>query len=72
MTASSEETRWEAELRMVRKELGELRTEQRELARAIQQLVATFRTLATNLGIAAEPYTGKDRQRTDRDLPGFG
>jgi hypothetical protein len=67
--ASSREDRWEAELRVLRQELAELRQEQREMARAIDQLVTTFRSLATHLGIAAEPYVKKgDRER---DVPGF-
>ena len=72
MTASSSENRWEAELRMLRQELSELRSEQREMAQAIQQLVTTFRTLAAGLGLAAEPYARKDRQGSERELPGFG
>ena len=71
MTVGSEGDRWEAELRMLREELRELKTEQRELAKAIDQLVVTFRSLATHLGIAAEPYVKKEPRSTDRDLPGF-
>ncbi len=52
----SGEARWEAELRSLRAELGELRAEQRQLAQSIDQLVRTFRMLATHLGIASEPY----------------
>ena len=41
------------------------------MAKAIGDLVTTFRTLATHLGIAAEPYNRK--QAADaRELPGFG
>lgn len=66
------EDRWEAELRALREELQRLRAEQQEMAKAIDQLVTTFRTLATHLGIAAEPYVGKGGKReSDRDLPGF-
>lgn len=71
MTPSSEGDRWEAELRMLREELRELRAEQREMAKAIDQLVTTFRTLATHLGIAAEPYTRREKSSGSRDLPGF-
>ena len=72
MTSSSSEARWEAELRVLRQELSELRSEQREMARSIQQLVTTFRTLATSLGLAAEPYAHKEREASGRDVPGFG
>ena len=71
MATSAGADRWEIELRLVREELKELRTEQREMARAIDQLVTTFRTLATHLGIAAEPYQGKEKPARERDLPGF-
>jgi len=63
--------RWEAELRQLREELRELRVEQREMAKAIGELLTTFRTLAAHLGIAAEPYVRKDKPEADRDLPGF-
>jgi hypothetical protein len=33
--------------------------------------VTTFRSLATHLGIAAEPYGKKSEKGHDRDLPGF-
>jgi hypothetical protein len=69
VSGPSQESHWEAEVRMLRKEIEELRNEQREMARAINQLVVTFRSLATHLGIAAEPYAGK--RTSDRDLPGF-
>lgn len=69
MSGSSQESHWEAESRMLRKEIEELRNGQRELANSIQQLVVTFRSLAAHLGIAAEPYAGK--KKDDRDLPGF-
>jgi hypothetical protein len=72
MTAASHEDRWEAELRALRQELSELRAEQREMARAINQLVTTFRTLATTLGIASEPYARKGSRDSGADLPGFG
>ncbi len=65
------EDRWEAELRALREELKELRAEQREMAKAIGDLVTTFRTLAAHLGIAAEPYARK-QDRDGRELPGFG
>jgi len=49
-----------------------MRTEQREMAAAIQDLVTTFRMLAAHLGIAAEPYVRKDGAAAGPDIPGFG
>jgi hypothetical protein len=69
VTAGSGEDHWEAELRMLRQEIQELRAEQKEMAVAINQLVTTFRSLATHLGIASEPYARKGSP--DRDLRGF-
>lgn len=69
---SSEGDRWEIELRLLREELRELRVEQREMAKAIEQLVTTFRMLAAHLGIASEPYVGREKSSGTRDLPGFG
>ncbi len=69
MGGSSQESHWEAEVRMLRQEIEELRREQREMANSLQQLVTTFKSLATHLGIAAEPYAGK--KKDDRELPGF-
>lgn len=67
----SDEALWEAELRSLREELKVLRTEQLELARAVDEMVRTFRAIATHLGIASEPYRGGERPSRDRDLPGF-
>ena len=69
MSGPSQESHWEAEVRMLRKEIEELRNEQRQMAQAINQLVTTFRSLATHLGIASEPYGTK--KSDDRDLRGF-
>jgi uncharacterized coiled-coil DUF342 family protein len=69
VTDGSGKDHWEAELRMLRQELQELRAEQKEMAQAINQLVQTFRALATHLGIASEPYARKTG--TERDLRGF-
>lgn len=72
MTMGSGEARWEAELRSLREELRQLRAEQKELEKAIQQLVQTFRALATHLGIAVEPYGRKGSDRpSERGPPGF-
>jgi hypothetical protein len=69
VTSGPGEDHWEAELRMLRQEIQELRKEQKEMAAAINQLVTTFRALAAHLGIAGEPYARKGGN--DRDLPGF-
>jgi hypothetical protein len=70
MSLPAEKERWEVELRQLREELHELRTEQRELAKAVDQLVRTFTTISTHLGITSEPYARKERR--NQDLPGFG
>lgn len=72
MSGSSSEQHWEAELRMLRQELAELRAEQQELVRSVNQLATTFRTLATHLGIASEPYNRKETGRSRESPPGFG
>jgi hypothetical protein len=59
-----------AELGALRRELSELHAEQREMAKALEELSATFRSLALHLGIAAEPYK-KRGDSSRRDLPGF-
>ncbi|MGA8543126.1 MAG: hypothetical protein WB947_06285 [Thermoplasmata archaeon] len=69
MTIPVEKERWEVELRQLREEIHEIRAEQRELAKAVDQLVRTFTTLSTHLGITAEPYSRK--QPHDRDVQGF-
>ena len=71
MPGPSESSRWETELHALRQELTELRNEQKELARAVAQLVQTFQALASHMGIAAEPYSKKGASTGDRDLPGF-
>jgi predicted nucleic acid-binding Zn-ribbon protein len=69
MSMSGEKERWEVELRQLREELHELRAEQRELAKAVDQLVRTFTTISTHLGITSEPYAKKARR--SEDVPGF-
>ena len=71
MSTGSGEAHWEAEVRALREELRELRAEQRAMAESINQLVTTFRSLATHLGIAAEPYQRKGSSDRKSDLPGF-
>jgi predicted nuclease with TOPRIM domain len=69
LTLPAEKERWEVELRELREEIRQIRTEQQELAKAVDQLVRTFTSLSTHLGITAEPY--KRPQTRDRDVPGF-
>ena len=45
-----------AELGQLRQELAELRREQQELAQAVSELTRTFKGLAIQLGVAADPY----------------
>lgn len=71
MSPANPPERWEVELLAVREQLSQMRAEQRQMAAAIQELVRTFRALATHLGIAAEPYVRKDDPARQRDLPGF-
>lgn len=71
MTAAGGSDRLEAELKALRAELSAFRQEQKEMASAINQLLTTFRGLATHLGIATEPYGRRGQPRADPDLPGF-
>jgi uncharacterized protein YlxW (UPF0749 family) len=72
MTTQSPSERWEAELKALQEELRRMRSEQHEMAVAIQDLVTTFRMLAAHLGIAGEPYVRKDDSAGGHDIPGFG
>lgn len=69
MTLPTEKDRWEVELRQLREELHELRAEQRDLAKAVDQLVRTFTTISNQLGITSEPYVRKEKRKDD--VPGF-
>jgi hypothetical protein len=69
--AEPETERWVGELAELRREIAELRNEQRELARAVGELTKTFRALALQLGIAAEPYPKSKGSERGRDAPGF-
>ena len=60
----------EAEVRALRAEVAELRAEQKAMARAIEEMTQTFRTLAVHLGIASEPYKKKAEDRA-KEIPGF-
>jgi prefoldin subunit 5 len=70
MDVDNRTARWEAELRALREELGALRAEQHQIAQSVKELTQTFRSLALQLGIAAEPYA-KGKKEASRDLPGF-
>ena len=73
MVVGDSSSRWEAELVALRQELSELRVEQQQMAKAIRELVQTFRALAMHLGIAAEPYTkGEKDPRSGKEIAGFG
>jgi hypothetical protein len=71
MSDEGREARWEAELRALREDIAQLRSEQVQLTRAVEQLTSTFRALAIHLGIAAEPYPRTD-SKSSREVPGFG
>ncbi len=71
MSGVSGSDRWEGELKALRAEIALLRQEQKEMAHAIDQLLTTFRGLATHLGIATEPYGRRGGKGSDRDVPGF-
>ncbi|MCI4368916.1 MAG: hypothetical protein L3K09_05075 [Thermoplasmata archaeon] len=62
----------ETSLRSLREEVAAMRAEQRELARMVDELNRTFRALATQLGIVAEPYKKGSSSAHRQDLPGFG
>lgn len=70
MTGTVQEGRWLVELAELRREISELRTLQVETAKAVDELVRTFRQLSTHLGIASEPYRARGKA-DQRDLPGF-
>ena len=61
----------EAQIRALREELAALRAEQQETARIVEELNRTFRALATQLGVASEPYRKSSGGNRSRDLPGF-
>jgi hypothetical protein len=72
MSESGGSERWVVELGALRREIAEMREEQREVARSVAELAQTFRTLATHLGIASEPYRKPARENPDKEIPGFG
>ncbi len=71
MSESKPSEEWAADVKALREEIQRMRAEQREMASAIQELVTTFRTLATHLGIASEPYVRKGERPRGSDIPGF-
>lgn len=62
----------EGEVRALRQEVAELRAEQKALLHAVEEMSATFRTLALHLGIASEPYKKGGGAESRREIPGFG
>ncbi|HEV2520520.1 MAG TPA: hypothetical protein VGX00_07920 [Thermoplasmata archaeon] len=60
------------EIGTLRQELAELRKEQKELAEAVSELTRTFKGLAIQLGVAADPYQKGSREAKGREIPGFG
>jgi hypothetical protein len=58
-----------AEVKALRADLAAMRLEQRQMAQAIDQMTQTFRTLATHLGIASEPYRRGEPRADRRDAP---
>ena len=46
-------------------------THKKEMARSIDQLVTTFRSLAVHLGIASEPYQKGGKSAGRSEIPGF-
>ena len=72
MAEGESERRVEAEIEKLRRELVEMRSELRAIGSTVDQLARTFRALALQLGIAAEPYRGTAGAAPERDLRGFG
>lgn len=61
------------ELAALRREIAELRAEQKALAEQVQEMARSFHAIATQIGIASEPYRRRASGEADsRDLPGFG
>jgi hypothetical protein len=59
------------EIAALRQEIAALREEQRLLAEQVEEVARSFRAIATQIGIAAEPYKRGGADRSRRDLPGF-
>ncbi len=61
-----------AEIGALRQELAELRKDQQQLAEAVSELTRTFKGLAIQLGVAADPYQKGSKDSKGREIPGFG
>ena len=72
MSESGGTDRLLAELGVLRQELADLRKEQQDLAQAVSELTRTFKGLAIQLGVAADPYQKGTKESKDREIPGFG
>ena len=59
-----------AEIAALRQEIAELRAEQRALAEQVSDLARAFHAIATQIGIASEPYRSRTDAR-DHDPAGF-
>ncbi|HTT25475.1 MAG TPA: hypothetical protein VMH90_00740 [Thermoplasmata archaeon] len=59
------------EIAALRQEIAALREEQRLLADQVEEVARSFRAIATQIGIAAEPYKKGTAGSSHRDLPGF-
>ena len=59
------------EITALRQEIAALREEQRLLAEQVEEVARSFRAIATQIGIASEPYKRGGSGSSHRDLPGF-
>ncbi len=58
------------EVAALRREIAELRAEQRSLSEQVEEMTRTFRAIATQLGIVAEPYR-RATKAPEPDRSGF-
>ncbi|HEY6238343.1 MAG TPA: hypothetical protein VIZ68_04065 [Thermoplasmata archaeon] len=61
----------EGEVRALRQEVADLRSGQKEILRAVEEMTRTFRALAVHLGIASEPYKKDPEGDRKTEMPGF-
>lgn len=61
-----------AEVAALRREVAELREEQQAVARTVEELASTFRSIAVQLGIGSGTYQRRATESSARELPGFG
>lgn len=61
------------ELTALRQEIASLREEQQRLSDRVDEMTRAFRAIATQIGIASEPYrrSAASAESGSRDLPGF-